>query len=73
MKYLFAGLSLKGLTLNIDIEKLKASQDKELSNDFLEVISEKNELEIGNLKFKFITIVDEMSTEGNNVQKRRKF
>ena len=73
MKYLFGGLSLKGLTLNIDIEKLKASQDKELSNDFLEVISEKNELEIGNLKFKFITTVDEMSTEGNNVQKRRKF
>ena len=72
MKYLFAGLSLKGLTLNIDLEKLKASQDQQLSSDFLEVISERNELEIGNLKFKFIAIADE-TTEGNNVQKRRKF
>lgn len=72
MKYIYAGLSLKGLSISIDIEKLKASQDKELANDFLEVISEKNELEIGSLKFKFITAVDEMSTD-SGAQKRRKF
>lgn len=72
MKYIYAGLSLKGLNLNIDIEKLKASQDKELCNDFLDVIEEKGELEIGSLKFKFIASVDEMSTEGC-AQKRRKF
>ena len=72
MKYLFAGLSLKGLTITIDIEKLKASQDKELSNDFLEVIEEKNEIQIGDLKFKFISELDAKTTE-NNSQKRRKF
>ena len=71
MKYLFTGLSLKGLTLNIDIEKLKASQDQQLSNDFLEVIEERNELEIGNLKFKFIAIADEKTATNN--EKRRKF
>ena len=71
MKYIFTGLSLKGLNLNIDTEKLKASQDKELANDFLEVINEKNELQIGDLKFKYIATVDEMSTEGS--EKRRKF
>ena len=71
MKYLYTGLSLKGLSLNIDIEKLKASQDKELSNDFLEVISERNELEIGSLKFKYISSTDDMSVEGT--EKRRKF
>ena len=71
MKYLFTGLSLKGLTITVDIEKLKASQDKNLANDFLEVISEKAELEIGDLKFKFITAVDEMSTDSG--AKRRKF
>ena len=71
MKHLFAGLSLKGLTLTIDTEKLKASQDRELAGDFLEVIEEKNELQIGDLKFKFITSVDVISTEGN--EKRRKF
>ena len=72
MKYIYTGLSLKGLNLTIDLEKLQASQDKELSNDFLEVVEEKNELEIGNLKFKYIASVDEMSTEGC-AQKRRKF
>ena len=72
MKLIFTGLSLKGLNLTVDTEKLKASQDKELSNDFLEVVEEKNELEIGNLKFKYIASVDEMSTEGC-AQKRRKF
>ena len=72
MKYIFAGLSLKGLNLNIDIEKLKSSQDKELCNDFLDVIEEKGELEIGNFKFKYIASVDEMSTEGC-AQKRRNF
>lgn len=72
MKYIFTGLSLKGLNLNIDIEKLKASQDKELSDAFLDVIEEKGELEIGDLKFKYIASVDEMSTEGC-AQKRRKF
>lgn len=71
MKYIYAGLSLKGLNLTIDTEKLATSQDKELANDFLEVISEKNELEIGSLKFKFITAVDEMSTDSG--AKRRKF
>lgn len=72
MKHLFAGLSLKGLTLSIDTEKLKASQDKQLASDFLEVAEEKGELQIGDLKFKYITSVDEMSTEGG-AQKRRKF
>lgn len=72
MKYIFAGLSLKGLNLNVDLEKLKASQDKQLSSDFLEVVEEKGELEIGDLKFKYIASVDEMSTEGG-AQKRRKF
>ena len=72
MKYIYACLSVKGLTLSIDTEKLKASQDKELSNDLQEVISEKNELEIGSLKFKYISAVDEMSTDGNGA-KRRKF
>ena len=71
MKFLFAGLSLKGLTLSVDLEKLKASQDKSLADDFLEVINEKGELEIGDLKFKFITAVDEMSTDSG--AKRRKF
>ena len=71
MKYIFTGLSLKGLSITVDIEKLKASQDKGLADDFLEVISEKNELEIGDLKFKFITAVDEMSTDSG--AKRRKF
>lgn len=71
MKYLFTGLSLKGLTISVDIEKLKASQDQSLANDFLEVISEKGELEIGDLKFKFITAVDETSTDSG--AKRRKF
>lgn len=72
MKHLFAGLSLKGLTLNIDTEKLATSQDKELASDFLEVVLEKNELEIGDLKFKFITVVDEKSTTSSE-GKRRKF
>ena len=71
MKYIYTGLSLKGLNLTVDTEKLQASQDKQLANDFLEVISEKNELEIGDLKFKFITVVDEMSTDSGT--KRRKF
>ena len=71
MKYIFAGLSLKGLNLTIDTEKLKTSQDNALAGDFLEVIEEKNELQIGDLKFKFITSVDVISTEGN--EKRRKF
>ena len=71
MKYLFTGLSLKGLNLSIDIEKLKASQDKSLADDFLEVINDKNELEIGDLKFKYISTVDEKSTTGT--EKRRKF
>ena len=71
MKLLFAGLSLKGIILNIDTEKLKASQDRELSNDFLEVVEERNELEIGSLKFKFISVVDEKSTADG--EKRRKF
>ena len=70
MKYLFTGLSLKGLTITIDTEKLKASQDRELAGDFLEVIEEKNELQVGDLKFKYITTVDVISTEG---EKRRKF
>ena len=71
MKYLFTGLSLKGLNLSIDLEKLKSSQDTGLASDFLEVIEEKGELEIGSLKFKFITSVDEQkSTE---TEKRRKF
>ena len=68
---IFAGLSLKGIILNIDTEKLKASQDKELSNDFLEVVEERNELEIGSLKFKYISTVDEKSTGSG--EKRRKF
>ena len=72
MKYLFTGLSLKGLNLTIDLEKLATSQDKELANDFLEVVSEKNELEVGSLKFKFITVVDEKSTAEHG-EKRRKF
>ena len=72
MKYVYAGLSLKGITLSIDTEKLQASQDKELANDFQEVISEKGELEIGDLKFKFISTVDEKSTVADG-QKRRKF
>ena len=71
MKLLFAGLSLKGIILNIDTEKLKASQDTELANDFLEVVEEKGELEIGSLKFKFISVVDEKSTADG--EKRRKF
>ena len=72
MRYLFTGLSLKGLTINIDLEKLATSQDKELANDFLEVVSEKNELQIGDLKFKFINVLDEKkpATDG---EKRRKF
>ena len=70
MKLLFTGLSLKGLTISIDLEKLKSSQDTSLANDFLEVVSEKDLLDIGDLKFKFISTVDEKSTaEG----KRRKF
>lgn len=72
MKYIFAGLSIKGLTLSIDKEKLLASQDKSLANDFLEVVEEKNELQIGDLKFKYISAVDEMSTDSNGA-KRRKF
>ena len=71
MKLLFAGLSIKGLVLSIDLEKLKTSQDKELAGDFLEVVEEKNELEIGDLKFKYISTVDEKST--GNGEKRRKF
>ena len=71
MKLIFTGLSLKGLNLTIDTEKLLASQDQGLANDFLEVVSEKGELEIGSLKFKFITVADEKpATEGD---KRRKF
>lgn len=71
MKYIFTGLSIKGLNLSIDLEKLKSSQDTGLASDFLEVIEEKGELEIGSLKFKFITSVDEQkSTE---TEKRRKF
>ena len=72
MKYIFTGLSIKGLNLTVDTEKLKASQDKELANDFLEVVSEKGELEIGDLKFKYITTVDEKSTTSSE-GKRRKF
>ena len=71
MKYIFAGLSIKGLVLTVDLEKLKTSQDKSLADDFLEVISEKGELEIGSLKFKYISSTDEMSAENN--EKRRKF
>lgn len=71
MKYIFAGLSIKGLVLTVDLEKLKTSQDKSLANDFLEVISERNELEIGSLKFKYISSTDDMSVEGT--EKRRKF
>ena len=71
MKYIFAGLSIKGLVLTVDLEKLKTSQDKSLANDFLEVISERGELEIGSLKFKYISSTDEMSVEGS--EKRRKF
>ena len=71
MKYIFAGLSIKGLVLTVDLEKLKTSQDKSLSSDFLEVISERNELEIGSLKFKYISSTDDMSVEGT--EKRRKF
>ena len=71
MKYIYTGLSLKGLNLTIDLEKLKDSQDKELCNDFLEVVEERGELEIGSLKFKYITTVadEKPATEG----KRRKF
>ena len=72
MKYLFAGLSLKGLTISIDLEKLKASQDQQLSSDFLEVIEEKNEIQIGDLKFKFINVLDEKKPVTNG-EKRRKF
>lgn len=71
MKLIFAGLSIKGLVLTVDLEKLKTSQDKSLANDFLEVISERNELEIGSLKFKYISSTDDMSVEGT--EKRRKF
>ena len=71
MKMIFAGLSIKGLVLTVDIEKLKTSQDKSLAGDFLEVIEEKGELEIGSLKFKYISSTDEMSVEGT--EKRRKF
>ena len=71
MKYIFAGLSIKGLVLTVDLEKLKTSQDKSLANDFLEVVSEKNELEIGSLKFKYISSTEDMSVEGS--EKRRKF
>ena len=71
MKYIFAGLSLKGLNLTVDIEKLKTSQDDALANDFLEVIWEKGELEVGSLKFKYIATVDEKSTDSS--EKRRKF
>ena len=71
MKYIFAGLSIKGLVLTVDLEKLKTSQDKSLSSDLLEVISERNELEIGSLKFKYISSTDDMSVEGT--EKRRKF
>lgn len=71
MKYIFAGLSIKGLVLTVDLEKLKTSQDKSLANDFMEVVNEKNELEIGSLKFKYISSTDEMSAENN--EKRRKF
>jgi hypothetical protein len=73
MKYIFTGLSLKGLNLTIDLEKLKSSQDKELSNDFLEVVEEKEELEIGSLKFKFIAILDENKSNEAAGEKRRKF
>ena len=72
MKYIFACLSIKGITLSVDTEKLKASQDKTLANDFLEVIEERTELEVGDLKFKFISVVDEKSTAENG-EKRRKF
>ena len=72
MKYLFTGLSLKGLTLNVDLEKLKASQDANLANDFLEVVEEKGELEIGDLKFKFISVLEEKSVTSSE-GKRRKF
>lgn len=72
MKYIFTGLSLKGLNLTIDTEKLKSSQDKSLSNDFLEVVEEKNELEVGSLKFKYISTIDEKSTTSSE-GKRRKF
>ena len=71
MKYIFAGLSIKGLVLTVDLEKLKSSQDQSLANDFLEVVSEKGELEIGSLKFKYISSTEEMSVEG--IEKRRKF
>ena len=71
MKYIFAGLSIKGLVLTVDLEKLKTSQDKSLANDFMEVITQKGELEIGSLKFKYISSTDDMSVEGT--EKRRKF
>lgn len=72
MKYIYTGLSLKGLAITIDLEKLATSQDKQLANDFQEVISEKGELEIGDLKFKYISTVDEKSTTSSE-GKRRKF
>ena len=72
MKYIFAGLSIKGLVLTVDLEKLATSQDKSLAGDFLEVIEEKGELEIGDLKFKFISILDE-NKPAINGEKRRKF
>ena len=71
MKLIFTGLSLKGLNLTVDTEKLATSQDKELASDFLEVVAEKGELEVGSLKFKYIATVDETST--NSGEKRRKF
>ena len=71
MKMIFTGLSLKGLNLSIDTEKLSTSQDRELAGDFLEVINEKGELEIGSLKFKYISSTDEKSVEVS--EKRRKF
>ena len=70
MKLIYAGLSIKGLSLNIDVEKLKTSQDQGLASDFLEVAEERGELEIGSLKFKFVGVADEKPATG---EKRRKF
>lgn len=71
MKLIFAGLSLKGLNLTVDLEKLESSQDKSLASDFLEVVCERTELQIGDLKFKFISVVEEKSTTDG--ERRRKF
>ena len=70
MKLIFTGLSLKGLNLTVDLEKLESSQDKSLASDFLEVVCERGELQIGDLKFKFISVVDEKSTAKGKKKKK---